>query len=153
MKPQSLHFEICSLGNMSSAWLYLSAIYNLIGSFVLHSKNNIKVQSKTYSITQGLLSILTPVFPDEKTLNLLRNQLRTFSHFFAPHGVVEWVFVSPAASLGNLTRYLDKELQLLHISKSLVNIIFIINTMKLCYKVAYVYACSKHRYNIHRTTT
>jgi hypothetical protein len=59
---------------------------------------------------QDLLTILTPVYPDEHTLSLLRNQLRTFAAFADIGSFAAWVMVTPAAKLATLQMFLDFEL-------------------------------------------
>ena len=59
---------------------------------------------------QDLLTILTPVYPDEHTLSLLRNQLRTFAAFADIDSFAAWVMVTPAAKLTTLQMFLDFEL-------------------------------------------
>jgi hypothetical protein len=62
---------------------------------------------------QDLLTILTPVYPDEHTLSLLRNQLRTFAAFADIASFAAWVMVTPAAKITTLQMFLDFELALL----------------------------------------
>lgn len=62
---------------------------------------------------QELLSILTPVYPDEHTLGLLRNQLRTFAAFADIGSFAAWIMVTPAAKLATLQMFLDFELSTL----------------------------------------
>lgn len=66
-----------------------------------------------YANAQDLLTILTPVYPDEHTLSLLRNQLRTFAAFADIASFAAWVMVTPAAKLTTLQMFLDFELALL----------------------------------------
>lgn len=59
---------------------------------------------------QELLTILTPVYPDEHTLSLLRNQLRTFAAFADIGSFAAWIMVTPADKLATLQMFLDFEL-------------------------------------------
>lgn len=54
--------------------------------------------------------MLTPVFPDDHTLSLLRNQLRTFAAFVEVDTFAAWLMVSPAQQLPALRAFLDGEL-------------------------------------------
>lgn len=56
---------------------------------------------------------MTPVFPDELTLSLLRNQLRTFATFADIASFAAWLLVTPANSAEALTKFLDAELKTL----------------------------------------
>ncbi|KAK9823686.1 hypothetical protein WJX72_004630 [[Myrmecia] bisecta] len=47
-----------------------------------------------------LLSILTPVFPSDIELGLLKNQLRTFYHFWDMPSLADYVIVVPATHIG-----------------------------------------------------
>ncbi len=67
---------------------------------------------------QELLSILTPVYPDEHTLSLLRNQLRTFAAFADVASFGAWIMVTPADKLGTLQMFLDFELPTLPVAVS-----------------------------------
>ena len=53
------------------------------------------------------------MYPDEHTLSLLRNQLRTFAAFADIGSFAAWVMVTPAAKLATLQMFLDFELALL----------------------------------------
>lgn len=51
--------------------------------------------------------MLTPVFPDDHTLSLLRNQLRTFAAFVEVDSFAAWLMVCPAQHLPALRAFLD----------------------------------------------
>jgi hypothetical protein len=57
--------------------------------------------------TGGLLSILTPVFPDDASLMLLANQLRTFAHYFDGASVSDWLFIAPMRLRQKLESFLQ----------------------------------------------
>lgn len=50
------------------------------------------------------------MYPDEHTLSLLRNQLRTFAAFADVGSFAAWIMVTPAGKLASLQMFLDFEL-------------------------------------------
>lgn len=61
----------------------------------------------------GLLSIMTPVFPDNATLSLLTNQLRSANKFMDMETFHEWMFVTPPEKVDTLVDYLEEQVALL----------------------------------------
>lgn len=57
----------------------------------------------------GVLSIMTPVFPDEENLSLLLNQLRSANKFVNMDSFKEWVFVTPEEYIPKLVHFLEQE--------------------------------------------
>mmetsp|Transcript_1620 Transcript_1620/g.4762 ORF Transcript_1620/g.4762 Transcript_1620/m.4762 type:complete len:408 (+) Transcript_1620:267-1490(+) len=66
-----------------------------------------KVRLELVPGPKGLITMLTPVFPDDHTLSLLRNQLRTFAAFVEVDSFAAWLMVCPAQHLPALRAFLD----------------------------------------------
>lgn len=71
------------------------------------------MQLNLLTAPQELLSLLTPVYPDEHTLSLLRNQMRTFAVFVDIGSFAAWHMVVPDAKMAALQMFLDSELSTL----------------------------------------
>lgn len=58
----------------------------------------------------GLLSIMTPVYPDNETMALLHNQLRSANKFLRMDSIREWILIAPEAKVPMLVHYLENKL-------------------------------------------
>jgi len=61
----------------------------------------------------GLMSILTPIYPDNATLSVLHNQLRTANKFLNMDTFKEWVFVTPEDQVEKLIDFLEEKVTVL----------------------------------------
>jgi hypothetical protein len=57
----------------------------------------------------GVLSIMTPVYPDDENLSLLLNQLRSANKFLNMDSFREWVFITPEEHIPLLVHFLERE--------------------------------------------
>lgn len=61
----------------------------------------------------SLLTIMTPIFPDNRTLGLFHNQLRSANMYLNMDSFHEWLLVAPADQVDRLAAFLEDVLELL----------------------------------------
>lgn len=60
--------------------------------------------------TDGLLTVMTPIYPDKQNLALLLNQLRSANQFLNMDSIKEWIFVTPKEKVPRMVNFLEEEL-------------------------------------------
>ena len=96
----------------SQAWLYSPAAEQpWFLPTVAHKDVYLQpVQQRQVQPSSGLLTILLPVGPDQQTLELLRNQLRTFGQHVNLSTIAEFLVVTPAEHKAEVTAFFRKEM-------------------------------------------
>lgn len=72
-----------------------------------------KGQWRVAARKDGIMSIMTPVYPDNATLSLLSNQLRSANRFVDMDTFKEWLFITPQNKVDALVDYLENQVTLL----------------------------------------
>ncbi len=92
------------------AWIGCSEYLPNRAATPYHLPDSLPQATLSFLPLQGLLTVLTPVYPDSRTLGLLRNQLHTFATFADVESFAAWVLVAPADKVPALRAFLDAEL-------------------------------------------